>query len=196
MCNDIDYINKANEELLKNDNKEGIQDQNFLYKKDNIKNIIIGKSGKFSYYFAWLLKKIEKKGDFDEFIKILENKPNIEEITNIFNILLSSMDYIHEDYFEENKKIFKDSFMNYINNLDDKNLRNIPTNIIINNPVLLVKDRVPNMMLLPSIDSGTSASSDLITNFKKTSNNKVNKESKAHMIIRTKNIFNYIIFFY
>ena len=130
MCNDIDYINKANEELLKNDNKEGIQDQNFLYKKDNIKNIIIGKSGKFSYYFAWLLKKIEKKGDFDQFIKILENKPNIEEITNIFNILLSSMDYIHEDYFEENKKIFKDSFMNYINNLDDKNLRNIPTNII------------------------------------------------------------------
>ena len=130
MSNDIDYINKANEELLKKDIIGGIQDQNFLYKKDNIKNIIIGKSGKFSYYFAWLLKKMEQEGDFEEFIKILENKPNSDEIINIFNILLSSMDYIHIDYFEENKKIFKDSFMNYINNLDDQYLRNIPTNII------------------------------------------------------------------
>ena len=123
---DLDIVKSVNNELAKEDipEIENIDDF-FYYEKDNKKNIIIGKLGNFSFYYAYLLKKIEYLGDFDNFIDIIKDKPNKEEILTIFTILLSSLDYIHNKYILENRDIFKKAFKDYINNSDDKEIKNL-----------------------------------------------------------------------
>ena len=116
-------INDANNELIDEEILNEKQDTNYLYKKDTKKNIILGKNGRFSYYYAWLLKKIEDTGGFDKFINILNNNPNSEEIETIFTILLYSLNYIHEDFIAENRSLFENSFIKYINNLDENMIR-------------------------------------------------------------------------
>ena len=116
----------ANDNIKKNENI----DKNILYIKDKKKNVIIGKYGKFSYYFALLLKKIEKNGDFENYINILKNEPNNEETLTIFTIILNSLNYIHNQYIDENKEIFKTAFDNFINSLNDENIKNLNKNLI------------------------------------------------------------------
>ena len=126
-----EVLENVNEELRKDDSLEDVNYDNFiLYEKNNKKNIIYGKSSSFSYYFACLLKNIEKNGDFDKYINILKNSPNLEELFTIFTILHSSLDYIHEQYIEENKNIFIDSFFKYTNNLKDNDIQKLPREFI------------------------------------------------------------------
>ena len=105
-------------------------DDFYYYELNGKKNYILGKDQDFSYYFALLLKKMEEDNDFVKFIEILKDQPNTEEIYNIFFILTYCFPYLHKDYFEENKIIIHDSVINYINNLKDKEMRNLPKDLI------------------------------------------------------------------
>ena len=100
-------------------------DNILFYEKNNKKNIIVGKTGNFSYYYAWLLKNIEKGGGFDKFVNIFASQPNVEEIYTIFTILFYSLDYIHSKYIIENKDVFNNIFFEYYNSLDDKGIKNL-----------------------------------------------------------------------
>jgi len=115
-------------DLLANDNipEDNTENDYYLYENNNKKNIILGKTENFSYYFACLLKKMENEGDFETFINIITDKPNNEELFTIFTIYLNSLDYIHSQYFEQNKEILKKSFFDYIECLDDKEIKNLP----------------------------------------------------------------------
>ena len=124
---DKEILESVNAELRKDDSLEDENyDNSILYEKNNKKNIIFGKSGVFSYYFASLLKNIEKIGDFDKYIYILKNSPKLDELYTIFTVLYNSLDYIHEQYIEDNKNVFKESFFKFANNLKDKDIKNMP----------------------------------------------------------------------
>ena len=106
-------------------------EESFNYEKNGKKNIIIGKSKKFSNYFAIFLKKLEKEDSFTKFIDILKNNPNIEEIYIIVYILDNSFSYIHSNYFKENNNIIKTSIINCINNLDFNELKKSSNKMIL-----------------------------------------------------------------
>ena len=116
-------------EKLENDT-DILIDEYYNYEVDGKKNFILGKSKNFYYYYALLLKKIEKENSFSKFIEILKDQPNTEEIYNIFCILTYCFPYLHKDYFVENYTIIKESLLNYINNLKDKEMRNLPKDLI------------------------------------------------------------------
>ena len=101
-------------------------DQFFKYEKDGKKNIIIGKTGNFSCFFALFLKKIEKENGFEQMMDILKAKPDSEEIYTVFYILYHCFNYIHIDFFKENAPILKNVVLEFVNNLDDKEMKKIP----------------------------------------------------------------------
>ena len=101
-------------------------DDFYNYEVDGKKNCILGKSdNKFFYYYACLLKLIEQENGFSEFIEILKDKPTTEEIYTIFFILACSFPYLHKGYFIENRNILKSSLLDYINSLNEKEMRKI-----------------------------------------------------------------------
>ena len=105
-------------------------DDFYNYEVNGKKNCILGKSdNKFFYYYALLLKVIEKDNGFTEFIEILKDKPNTEEIYTIFYILTCSFPYLHKGYFIENSNILKTSLLDYINSLNEKEMRNLPKDL-------------------------------------------------------------------
>ena len=111
-------------EILENDKNTESTEESYFYEKDGIKNYIIGKDIKdFSYYYAILLKKMADDGDFEEMINILKDKPTVEEIYNIFFILMNSTSYIHSDFYKENCDIFKNAFYDIMENLSSKEIR-------------------------------------------------------------------------
>ena len=120
---------KLMNEKLENDTEFSLEEF-YNYEVDGIKNCIIGKNEDFQSYFALFLREIEKEGSFTKFIEILEDKPNAEEIYNIFFILLASFSYIHRDYFKENANKIKNALINFINGLDNKEMRNLPKDLI------------------------------------------------------------------
>ena len=85
---------------------------------------------RFYYNYAYLLKLIEKNKGYDIIIDILKDNPNSEEIYNIFYFLTQSFYYLHSGYFLENGNIIKSALINYINNLNDKNIRKVPKDLI------------------------------------------------------------------
>ena len=105
-------------------------DDFYNYEVDGKKNCILGKSdNKFYYYYACLLKLIEQENGFSEFIEILKDKPTTEEIYTIFFILACSFPYLHKGYFIENRNILKSSLLDYINSLNEKEMRNLPKDL-------------------------------------------------------------------
>ena len=124
-------IQKINYELENDDEIGGISDDLFFYEKDGKKNYIVGKSFKFSYYFALFLKNLaEEENIFEEFIKIINNKPNSEEIVTIFYTLYHAIPYLHKQYLIDNLDNFKNCLINFINNLTTKEIRNLPKDLI------------------------------------------------------------------
>lgn len=71
-------------------------------------------------------KKLQDDNAFEDFIKIICNKPNSEEIYNIFFTLYCALPYLHRQYLIENLENFKNSILNFINNLETKEIRNLP----------------------------------------------------------------------
>ena len=103
---------KLMNDKLVNDIDFSIDD--FYYSEvEGKKNYIIGKNKNFSYYYAVLLKSMEKDNCFSEFMEILKDKPSTEEIYNIFFILTYCFPYLHRDYFIENSNIIKNSLNPY-----------------------------------------------------------------------------------
>ena len=113
---------------LTNDTSISIDDF-YNYEVDGKKNYILGKDNQFFYYYACLLKLIEKDNGFPEFIEILKDKPNTEEIYTVFYILTCCFPYLHKGYFIENSNILKTSLLDYINNLNEKEMRNLPKDL-------------------------------------------------------------------
>ena len=111
-------------EILENDKNMESTEEFYFYEKDGNKNYIIGKDVKdFSYYYAILLKKMADEGHFEEMINILKDKPSVDEIYNIFFILMNSTSYIHSDFYKENCDIFKNAFYYIMENLSSKEIR-------------------------------------------------------------------------
>ena len=111
-------------ELLENDRNEKNIEDYYLYEKDGKINYIIGKdTDNFSYYFAKLLKKMADNGFFEEMLDILKDKPTAEELYNIFYILMNCSSFIHKEYFKRNYMIFKNAFLDMIENLSSKEMR-------------------------------------------------------------------------
>ena len=75
-----------------------------------------------------LLNRIEKDNDFNTFIEFLKNNPNFNELYVIFTILNEGLDYIHEQFIEENKVLFKNCILNYINSLGETEVNNSSQN--------------------------------------------------------------------
>ena len=120
--NEIKRVSDA----LANDTEIDVEN-NFLYEKDGKKNYILGKyESQFYYIYAQFLKLIEKNNGYDELLDILKNNPNTDEIYNTFYILFRSFPFLHSGYFLENGDCIKSSCINYINNLDEKNIRKLP----------------------------------------------------------------------
>ena len=115
----------ANEDIL----EESFFKELPLNENTKNKNIIIGNSGNFSYYFACLLKKMENDGDFEKLINILSDSPNKEELFTIFTIYSNALNYTHPEYFQNNKEILKNAFMNYIRHLDNNEFQNVPRDL-------------------------------------------------------------------
>ena len=116
---------------LENDGEDyEINEDMFIYEKDGKKNYIIGKTSKFSFYFAFFLKKLADENVFEDFIKIINNKPNSEEIFTIFHTLNYALPYLNNQYVIENLDNFKKGIINFINNLDNKEIRNLQKELI------------------------------------------------------------------
>jgi hypothetical protein len=111
---------------IENDKCNKNDDDLFYYEKDGKKNKIIGKDNEnFSYYFAKLLKTMDDNGYFDKMIDILKDKPTVEDLYNIFSILMNCTSYIHKDFYKENYDIFKDAYFKVMDNLSTKEMRNV-----------------------------------------------------------------------
>ena len=105
-------------------------DDFFNFEVNGKKNYVLGKTKYFYYYYARLLKLIENENSFSEFIEILKDKASTEEIYNIFYILTYCFPYLHKDYFIKNEDIIKNSLIRYINDLKEKEMRNLPKDLI------------------------------------------------------------------
>ena len=123
-------MEKMNFDLENDGEIDSINDDIFFYEKDGKKNYIIGKTSKFSYYYALFLKKLADDNVFEEFIKIINNKPNSEEIFTIFYTLYYALPYLHKQYLKENLNNFKNGILNFINSLDTKEIRSLPKDLI------------------------------------------------------------------
>ena len=130
---DKSIIDKANEELVKDD----IEENDNLYGKYNENNIIIED---YLTNFICLLKKMEKDGNFKELINILKQDINTEEIFTILNILSNSFNCIHPNFFEENKEIITTGVINYLYNIDNNEFKNLSKDLI-----QLIKDFIEKL---------------------------------------------------
>ena len=117
---------------LENDGEINEIDENiFIYEKNGKKNYIFAKNSNYSYYYALFWKNLSDNDNiFEEFIKIINNKPNAEEILMVFYSLYYVLPYLHNQYLRENLNNFKNSILNFINNLDTKEIRSLPKDLI------------------------------------------------------------------
>ena len=64
---------------------------------------------------------MEKDNAFEQFIQIINNEPNNEEIFTIIYTLYYALPYLHKQYLIENIQNFEKATINYYNNLIDLN---------------------------------------------------------------------------
>ena len=112
-------------ELLSYEKDDNNEDELYYYEKDGKKNYILGKNNdEFKYYYARLLKLMEEEKLFEELISFLKDKPNMIELYNIFFILQKCDAFLHKDFFQENKEAFKMAFLDTVESLTSKDLKN------------------------------------------------------------------------
>jgi len=123
-------MQKMNYELQYDEFDMSFNDDAIKYEINGKKNYIIGKSNKFSYYYALFFKKLADDNAFEDFIEIIKNNPNVEEIYTVLHTIYCAMPYLHKQYLIENLDNFKNAMLNFINNLDTKEIRNLSKNLI------------------------------------------------------------------
>ena len=117
--------------LFENESADKNFDDLFYYEKDGKKNYIIGKKNQlFSYNFAKLLKKMADNGFFEDIIKILKDKPSIDDLKVIFSILMYSANFIHKEYFKQNYIVFKNAYLEVVEKLSTKDLKESQKQIV------------------------------------------------------------------
>ena len=62
------------------------------------------------------------ENSFEEFIKIILNKPNSEEIFTLFYTLYYAIPYLYKKFLIDNLDTFKNDIITFINNLDTKEI--------------------------------------------------------------------------
>ena len=72
----------------------------------------------------------ENDNVFEKFIDIIKNKPNSEELFMVLYSLYYAIPYLHKQYLRENLDNFKNSILDFINNLDTKEIRSLPKDLI------------------------------------------------------------------
>ena len=122
-------IQKMNYELENDEVDLKFNDDSITYELNGKKNYIIGKTNKFNYYYALFWKKLADNNAFEDFIEIINNKPNAEEIYMILYTIYCAMPYLHKQYLIDNLDNFKNATINFINNLETKDIRNLPKNL-------------------------------------------------------------------
>ena len=75
------------------------------------------------------MKKLVEENAFEEFIKIILNKPNSEEIFTLFYTLYYAIPYLYKKFLIDNLDTFKNDIITFINNLDTKEI-NLPKYLI------------------------------------------------------------------
>ena len=111
-------------EILCNEYDGSNEDELFFYEKEGKKNYILGKDNEeFKYYYALLLKRMEFSECYDKIISFLKDKPNIIELSNIFYILKKSENYLHKEFFKENKDLFRMAFFDSVEALSAKDIK-------------------------------------------------------------------------
>ncbi len=76
--------------------------------------------------FAKYLKLIEKDNGYEKLLDILKDNPSIDEIYNVYFYLYKCLPYLHKEFYIQNSELIKTVCINYINNLDEKNMRKLP----------------------------------------------------------------------
>ena len=100
------------------------------YEKNGKKNYIIGKNAYFTYYNALLLKNIADDNGYEKLINIITDKPQSEEIYFSIYILFFSLSYLHVQFLSENIEKIEKGIINYINDLNSNEIRNIHKNFM------------------------------------------------------------------
>ena len=67
--------------------------------------------------------------NFNSYHYIINNKPNVEEIYMILYTIYCAMPYLHKQYLKDNLDNFKKAIINFIDNLETKDIRNLPKNL-------------------------------------------------------------------
>ena len=122
-------MQKLNYELENDELEINPPDDTMFYEVNGKKNYIIGKTSKFNYYYALFWKHLADDDIFEYFIGILNNKPNAEEIYMILYTIYCAMPYLHKQYLKDNLDNFKKAIINFIDNLETKDIRNLPKNL-------------------------------------------------------------------
>ena len=86
-------------------------------------------------------------------MEILQEKPDSEEIYTIFFILYHCFNYIHIDFFKEKAPILKTTVLEFINNLDDKEMKKIPNDF--RNIVTDLLEKINKAKLIDNSDKAT-----------------------------------------
>jgi len=102
-------------------------DDFILFEHEGRKSYVIGKSNSFSFYFALLINNFASLGGFESLLALLKkdtkDKLNPELLYYIFNFIASASSLFHKEYVIILANIMKENVINYLNELNQNDLR-------------------------------------------------------------------------
>ncbi len=112
------------------DNSESLCIDDFiLFEHEQGRSYVVGKSTNFSFYFALLINNFAGLGGFESLLNLLskdaKEKVNPELLYYIFNFIAGSSSLFHKEYIKILAVLMKDNVINYLNDLNQNDLRNM-----------------------------------------------------------------------
>jgi hypothetical protein len=90
---------------------------------------VVGKSNNFSYYYAMLINDFAKLSGYEKLLNLLskdnKEKINSELLYYIFFFIGNSSNLFHKEYIKILADIMKENVINYLNDLNQNDLRNV-----------------------------------------------------------------------